>query len=172
MEIYCLFCKSGQEGAVIALLKRHGWEAFSPFTVRNVPGENGLKRTKARLLPGYVFFDAQDEPDWDLIRRFSGVLKTLHYEDGARALRAEDLAFVKWLKRYEGMVDVSQVIKVGTKIAFVSGPLVGMEARVLKVNKSRRQVQIALGNEDAFFRSIWCAIEYIESNVDVEMISK
>ena len=172
MESYCLFCKSGQESLVIELLKRRGWEAFSPFAIRNTPGENGLRRTKARLLPGYVFFDAENEPDWDAIRRFSGVLKALHYEDGTRALRDEDLAFVNWLKRYEGMVDVSQAIKVGTKIAFVSGPLVGMEAKVLKVNKSRKQVQIALGNEDAFFRSIWCAIEYIESNVDVEMISK
>ena len=107
-------------------------------------------------MPGYVFFDAQDEPDWDLIRRFSGVLKTLHYEDGARALRAEDLAFVKWLKRYEGMVDVSQVIKVGTKIAFVSGPLVGMEARVLKVNQVSSRMSFLMAS---------CSLVYSASNV-------
>ena len=168
MESYCLFCKSGQESLVIDLLNRRGHAAFSSFAVRPKPTDGGLKRTKARLLPGYVFFDAEDEPDWDEIRRFSGVLKVLHYEDGTRSLRDEDLAFVKWLKRYEGMVDVSQVIKVGTKIAFVGGPLVGMEARVLKVNKSRRQVQIALGDQDSFFQNIWCTIEYIESNIDVD----
>lgn len=172
MESYCLFCKSGQEGAVIALLNRHGLDAFSPLAVRNKPGEGGVKRTKARLLPGYVFFDAECEPDWDAIRRFSGVLKPLHYEDGTRSLRNEDLAFVNWLKRYEGMVDVSQVIKVGTRIAFVSGPLVGMEAKVIKVNKSRKQVQIALGDGDALFHNIWCSIEYIESSVDLDKASQ
>ena len=172
MESYCLFCKSGQESPVIELLKRRGFEAFSPLAVRHKPTEGGLKRTRARLLPGYVFFDAETEPDWDAIRRFSGVLKVLHYEDGTRALRDEDLAFVKWLKRYEGMVDVSQVIKVGTKIAFGSGPLVGMEAKVLKVNKSRKQVQIALGDGEALFRNIWCSIEYLESSVDLDKASQ
>ena len=170
MNSYCLFCKSGQEGLVIDLLKRRGLTAFSPLAVRNKPGEQGLRRTKARLLPGYVFFESENEPDWDAIRRFSGLLKILHYEDGTRALRNEDLAFVRWLERYEGLVDVSEVVKVGTKIAFVSGPLVGMEAQVLKVNKSRKQVQIALGGEDAIFRNIWCSIEYIESNVDFDKL--
>ena len=172
METYCLFCKSGQENDVITLLTRKGLTAFSPLTVRNRPGAAGLNRTKARLLPGYVFFDAEDEPDWETIRRYSAVLKVLRYEDGTCALRNEDLAFVEWLKKYDGMVDVSGAVKVGTKLAFVSGPLVGMEAQVLKVNKSRRQVQIALGDGEALFHNIWCSIEYIEAYVDVDLLHK
>ena len=172
MESYCLFCKSGQEGTVIELLQRSGWDAFSPLAVRYRPNGNGLSRTRARLLPGYVFFEAEEAPDWEPVRRFSGVLKVLRYEDGSCALRGEDLAFVGWLKRYGGVVDVSQVVKVGTKIAFVGGPLVGMDAKVLKVNKSRRQVQIALGDGEVFFRNIWCSIEYIEGNTDFDMLHR
>jgi transcription antitermination factor NusG len=170
MESYCLFCKSGQEGHIIDLLKRSGYAAFSPLAVRSKPDAGGLRRTKARLLPGYVFFDAEDSPDWNTILRYSGVLRVLRYENGACALHGEDLAFVEWLKRYEGLVDVSQVVKVGTKIAFVGGPLVGMEAKVLKVNKSRKTVQIALGGEDAMFRNIWCSIEYVEKNADIDTL--
>ena len=170
MESYCLFCKSGQESLVIDLLKHSGFAAFAPYAIRNKRDGYGVRRTKARLLPGYVFFDAEDEPDWDAIRRWSAVLKVLRYEDGACALRGDDLAFVKWLKQYEGMVDVSQVVKVGTKIAFVSGPLVGMEAKVLKVNKGRKTVQIAFGDGDALFRNIWCTIEYIEGNADLDQL--
>ena len=170
MENYCLFCKSGQEGLTIKLLERDGYAAFSPFAIRNKPDKGGIRRTKARLLPGYVFFDAEAEPDWDEIRRYSGVLKVLRYEDGACALHGDDLAFVEWLKHYEGLVDVSQVVKVGSKIAFVGGPLVGMEAKVLKVNKSRRIVQIARGDGDAMFRNIWCSIEYIEGNADLDVL--
>lgn len=170
MESYCLFCKSGQEGLVITLLTHGGYAAFSPLAVRNKPDAGGLKRTKARLLPGYVFFDADEEPDWETIRRCSGVLKILRYEDGSCALHGDDLEFVKWLKQYEGMIDVSQVVKIGTKIAFVGGPLVGMEAKVLQVNKSRKLVQIALGDDDAMFRNIWCTIEYIEGNADLEKL--
>jgi transcription antitermination factor NusG len=172
MESYCLFCKSGQEGTVIELLKRSGLNAFSPLAVRYRSDENGLSRTRARLLPGYVFFEAEDEPDWERILRYTGVLKVLRYEDGYCALRGEDLAFVDWLRRYGGVVDVSQVVKVGTKITFVGGPLVGMDAKVLKVNKSRKQVQIALGDGDVLFRNIWCSIEYIEGNADFDVLHR
>ena len=172
MESYCLFCKSGREGPIIELLKRGGMAAFSPLAVRNKPGDGGLKRVRARLLPGYVFFDAETEPDWERIRRISGVLRILRYEDGVCALRGEDLNFVRWLRRYEGVVDVSQVVRVGTKIAFVSGPLVGMEAKVLKVNKSRRQVEIALGDGEALFRNVWCSIEYVGDNADFDVLHR
>ena len=153
-------------------LKLFGADPLAPLAVRYQAGTHGVKRARARLLPGYVFFDFDGTPDWDTIRRHSAILKVLHYEDGTRALRGEDLNFLNWLKRYEGMIDVSEVIKVGTKIAFVSGPLVGMEANVLKVNKSRKQVQIALGGEDAIFRNIWCSIEYIESYTDIDTLHK
>ena len=89
-----------------------------------------------------------------------------------RELRGADLDFVTWLKQYEGLIDVSEVVKVGTKIAFVSGPLMGMEAQVLKVNKSRRQVQISVGGEGNMFHTIWCAIEYIQDNMDLELLHK
>lgn len=153
-------------------LKLFEAEPLAPLAVRYQPGTHGTKRTKARLLPGYVFFDYDGTPDWDTIVRHTAVLKVLRYEDGARALRGDDLKFVNWLKRYEGMIDVSEVIKVGTKIAFVSGPLLGMEANVIKVNKSRKQVQIALGGDDAIFRNIWCSIEYIESNTDLDTLHR
>ena len=45
-----------------------------------------------------------------------------------------------------------------------------MEAKVLKVNKSRKTVQIALGDEDAIFRNIWCSIEYVEGNADIDAL--
>lgn len=172
VESYCLFCKSGQEGFVTELLKRGGMAAFSPLAVRNRPDAGSVRHVRARLLPGYVFFDAEEEPDWDTIRRYSAVLKILRYEDGSAALRGEDLSFVKWLKRCEGFVDVSQVVKVGTKIAFVGGPLVGMDAKVVKVNKSRKAVEIAVGDGDALFRNVWCSIEYIESSADLDLLHR
>lgn len=153
-------------------LKLGGAEPLAPLAVRYRPDKHGVKRAKARLLPGYVFFAYDGTPDWDTICRYSAVLKVLRYEDGSRVLRGDDLRFVSWLKRYEGLIDVSQVIKVGTKIAFVGGPLMGMEASVVKVNKGRKSVQIALGGEDAIFHNIWCSIEYIESNTDLDTLHK
>ena len=161
MAWYCLFCKGGQEQNVMRMLEERGAQPLAPLAVHLQPGERGLEKARRRLLPGYVFFEQADEPDWAGISRYSAVLKILHYQDETPELRGEDLAFVRWLKLQEGLIDVSEVVKVGTRIAFVSGPLLGMEGQVLKVNRGRRQVQINLGGEGNLFHTIWCAIEYV-----------
>ena len=144
------------------MLEERGAQPLAPLAVYLRPGEKGLEKTRRRLLPGYVFFEQAQIPDWAGIGRHSAVLRILHYQDEAPELRGSDLTFVRWLKMQEGLVDVSEVVKVGTKIAFVSGPLLGMEGRVLKVNKGRRLVQVAVGDEGHLFHTIWCAIEYVQ----------
>ena len=166
MPWYCLFCKAGQEQNVIRMLEERGADPLAPLAVHVQPGQKGLERVRRRLLPGYVFFEQEDEPDWQGIVRYSAVLKILHYRDETPELRGNDLAFVHWLQANEGLIDISRVVKVGTKIAFVSGPLMGMEGQVLKVNKGRRQVQVAVGGEGNLFHTIWCAIEYVQEKND------
>ena len=168
MPWYCLFCKAGQEQNVIRMLEEHGARPLAPLVVHMRPGQKGMERVRQRLLPGYVFFEQADALDWPGIVRHSAVLRVLHYQDETPELRDADLAFVRWLKVHEGLIDVSEVVKVGTRIAFVSGPLVGMEGQVLKVNKGRRQVQIAVGDEGNLFHAIWCSIEYVQEKKEGE----
>ena len=168
MPWYCLFCKAGQEKNVIQMLEERGAQPLAPFAVHMRPGQKGMEQVRQRLLPGYVFFEQADAPDWPGIIRHSAVLRVLHYQDETPELRDADLAFVRWLKVHEGLIDVSEVVKVGTRIAFVSGPLVGMEGQVLKVNKGRRRVQIAVGDEGDLFRAIWCSIEYVQEKKEGE----
>ena len=164
MAWYCLFCKGGQEQNVMRMLEERGALPLAPLVVHARAGARGAERTRQRLLPGYVFFEQEGQPDWAGIIRFSSVLKILHYQDETPELRGADLDFVRWLRVHEGLIDVSQVMKVGTKIAFVSGPLLGMEGRVLKVNKGRRQVQVAVGGEGDLIRNIWCSVEYVQES--------
>ena len=168
MPWYCLFCKAGQEQNVIRMLQERGARPLAPMAVHFQPGERGLEKARRRLLPGYVFFQQEQEPDWTGIIRYSAVLKILHYRDETPELRGADLDFVKWLEMQAGVIDVSRVVKVGTKIAFVSGPLVGMEGQVLKVNKGRRLVQIAVGGDGNLFHAIWCSIEYVQKRDENE----
>ena len=162
MPWYCLFCKAGQEQNVMRMLEERGARPLAPLAIRLHPGARDGERTRQRLLPGYVFFEQEDEPDWMEIIRFSSVLKILHYQDETPELRGADLAFIRWLKAHEGLIDVSKAVKVGTRIAFVSGPLVGMEGQVLQVNRGRRLVKIGIGDGEDLFRTIWCSIEYVQ----------
>ena len=162
MPWYCLFCKGGQEQNVVRMLEERGARPLAPLVVHVRTGGKGMEKERRRLLPGYVFFEQDTDPDWAGILRHSAVLRILHYQDETPELRGADLTFVRWLKMQEGLIDVSEVVKVGTKIAFVSGPLVGMDGQVLKVNRGRRQVQIAVGDEGNLFHTIWCSIEYVQ----------
>ena len=166
MAWYCLFCKGGQEQNVMRMLEEQGAKPLAPLVVHAQAKGRAVERVRQRLLPGYVFFEQADDPDWKQIVRYSSVLKVLHYQDETPELRGADLDFVRWLRAHEGLIDVSQVMKVGTRIAFVGGPLVGMEGQVLKVNKGRRQVQVAVGGEGDLIRNIWCSIEYVQENAD------
>ncbi len=151
-------------------LKTLGYAPLAPLVMRWKPSAGGMGKTARRLLPGYVFFDAAAEPDWQSIRSHDSVLSILQYDDGERAMRGTDAEFVAWLKKYDGTIEVTHVIKVGTKLEFVDGPLKEMEGRILKVNKNRKQVQLGLGDEKSLMRTIWCSIEYIEQNVDTDKL--
>ena len=167
---YCLFCISGQESKVMAMLKSHGYIPLAPLVMHWKPEAGRLKKSARRLLPGYVFFEADADPDWQSIRADEAVLRILQYDDGERAMRDSDAAFVAWLKKYDGTIEISQAVRVGTKLEFIGGPLKDMEGKIVKVNKGRRQVQIALGDEQSMMRTIWCSIEYIEEYTDTDTL--
>lgn len=63
-KIYCLFCLSGQENKIIDRLKQYGYQTLAPTVMRWKKDENGTKKSICRLLPGYVFFETAEEPDW------------------------------------------------------------------------------------------------------------
>lgn len=117
---------------------------------------------KVPLLPRYVFFDAPDghEPNWYRIKSQSSVQRVLRYDDGECALHGEDLEFVRWMKGVNGLLEVSQVVQVGTRIRVIGGPLKQYEGKIVEVKKRRGQVAIEI-SECGHFGKIWCPIEYI-----------
>ena len=169
--IYCLFCVAGSEGMVVKNLQRLGYQALSPIVLKWKPVNGKLTKRPSRFLPGYIFFSANNDctPDWGSIRSIQKVLRILQYDDGSRDLHGSDYEFYNWLKSYEGVIDVSQVVQEGTKIRFVSGPLTELNGTVVKVSKSRKQVAVNLGDDSAI-RLVWCGIEYVEVTSNEEDI--
>lgn len=135
------------------LRARRGYNPLAPFVIRWEPSAQGIKRSACRLLPGYVFFETADIPDWSQLNSDEEVLRILQYEDGQYALRGSDLAFVAWLKKYDGTIEISHVLQVGSKVEFLDEPLIRYGRHVTKVNKNRK------------FKSFWemrerCSIQF------------
>lgn len=171
-KVYCLYGQTGHENLFIRDLQRMGYTAYSPSVekVRPVKDGTGTRLVRTRLLPGYVFFEGEEEPTWAEMRHIDHVYRLLTYGDGTKALYGKDLEFVNWLRLHQGIIEVTKVIKEGTKIRFVSGPLCDMDVKVLKVNKSRRQVQVGIDSENSVLSTMWCAIEYLQENADLDKL--
>jgi len=163
-DIYCLHCLSARQEAIIRILERMGYTPFAPLEIKRDYRTDPPAIRKRYLIPGYVFFNADQGvlPDWSGISRVDGVIRPLEYDDHSKAFRGEDLAFVYWLKGRSGIVDISKVIRVGTKIRVVEGPLKYYEGRIKRVNKSRKSVAIEIGNA-GLLNVVWFPVEYVES---------
>ena len=66
------------------------------------------------------------------------------------------------MKKYNGILCISQVLQVGTKIQVIDGPLKDFEGMIVDVKKSRRVVAVQI-SESGHFQKIWCPVEYVTS---------
>lgn len=171
MNTYCLFCCSGKENSVIKMLKNEGFSAIAPTVIHWTGGAAQPRKAARRLIPGYVFFDAEQEPHWDRILKDSAVLKLLSYGDGEYALRGADLDFIEWIKKNSGVIEMSSAVRVGSMIEFIDGPLKNLNGRITKVNKSRRQVQVSFGADNGIVSRVWCSMEFVCANVDTYSVA-
>jgi len=165
-QVYCLFCETGRETQVEALMRKIGYEII-PSTAEYRVVKGGKQGREWRpILPGYVFFTAQTGPDWKKITGLDHVYYPLGYSDSTHALRGEDLDFVRWLlRRASGTgasgIGLSRVVRVGTKIKVVDGPLKDYEGSIVKVNLRRGCAAVEISTEGVV-RRVWLGFEVME----------
>ena len=163
LPLGCVFCKTGFEESTARLLRATPLmhRVFVPRKVEH-RSQNGVKSTVRKVLfPGYVFFEA--EPEWRpplLLYHADYVLRLLHRE-GDWHLYGDDEAFARWLLRHDGLLDMSQAYREGTRVVIKSGPLKELEGVITKVDRHNRNGQITV---DLFGRktSVWLAFEIID----------
>jgi transcriptional antiterminator NusG len=159
--VYCLACFSGQERKVEDFIKQSGYKVISAIVERSVV-KNGKRYKEFRsLLPGYVFMVSDGLPVWDMLIRFRYICRPLRYGDGTMCLRGGDLDFVRWLQRYNGVIETSKVIQEGTKIRIISGPLMDYEGKIIKVNKRQKCAAVRLVSEKIPC-TVWLSFDFIE----------
>ncbi|MDR2924581.1 MAG: transcription termination/antitermination NusG family protein, partial [Azoarcus sp.] len=109
--VYCIFCETSLEKNVETFLKGLGYNVISALVERNIV-KNGKQIKELRsIIPGYVFFECDFELDWSSwkeINNFNSIYYPLHYSNREKILKDNDLLFVKWLKRNNGIIKVSK----------------------------------------------------------------
>ena len=110
--------------------------------------KKGLNRTSlAPIFPGYVFYEANEvHPNiYRAFRQLTGFVRFLKDQDGLEALGGEDRELLLHFLSFGEVVDKSLVyFDEERRIRVKSGPMKGLEGRIVKVDKRKRRAKIRL----------------------------
>jgi transcriptional antiterminator NusG len=101
----------------------------------------------APIFPGYVFYEAEEVHPrlyW-AIRQLSGFVRFLRNDGSLEALGGEDRGLLTHFLSFGEVVDKSLVyFDDNRRIRVKSGPMKGLEGRIVKVDKRKKRAKISL----------------------------
>jgi len=160
INYYCIFCETSKELIVEKILKGLGLNVISALVERNIFKNGEWIRELRSIIPGYVFFESNCEPDWKKIIENTFIYYPLRYSDKSKNLKNNDLIFIKWLKGQNGSVKISKVMEIGNKIQILEGPLKEFEGQIIKINKKQKCACVKIDGE-GLKSTAWLSYEII-----------
>ncbi|MGX8678760.1 MAG: transcription termination/antitermination NusG family protein [Sphaerochaetaceae bacterium] len=150
----CIHCLTGKEpeaaSSIERLFHQNGMDdtiVWFPKKVTRLRVKGKISEEMRPLFPGYIFFffgyEQDALPAFD-IRRTPFVVRILTYGDGTIDLRGPDLSVAKWIHRNGGDIAISKVVyNPGEKLHIVDGPMQGLDALVVKVDRHKKKVWVS-----------------------------
>ena len=171
MNYYALQVKTRGEEKFIRLFRGQHPEITLPlhFPQRSMDIRRGGKiiPSKLAVFPGYIFLEVPDEDSilryqW-AFRRTDGFYRFLRSNQDIVPLQSRDLELVLHFIKYVGpLAGKSKVyFDENSRIAVISGPLSGLEGRIIKADKRKGRAKIRLDLYGDSF-SIDLAFEVLE----------
>ena len=170
MNWYVLFVKGGLENQIKNFLNDQfdDWVSFYPM-VQKIHTSKGKKKVCLRpLFPSYIFVKSNIDAAefryrlFQIRGRMSGIIKELEYEhDAISALREDEIYYLEHLLDDNFQVLPSTGVLQEGRVHVISGPLVGLDDKIVKVNRHNRSAIIQfniLGEE----KSASVALEIVD----------
>lgn len=105
------------------------------------------KESLLPLYPGYVFYNTEhlDTEVFWVLRRVPGFTRYLRYGEKPEPLTGEDEKILLHFLSFGEVVESSRVyFDVDNNIRVVSGPMKGLEGKIIKVDKRKRRAKVKL----------------------------
>lgn len=100
---------------------------------------------KKHLFPGYVFVVTEDiEELHEMLKRVMGMTRLLGVGEDIVPLTEEEVQFLKRFGGEEQVVEMSEGIIENSETKILSGPLVGMEGTIRKIDRHKRKAWIEI----------------------------
>ena len=110
--------------------------------------KNGVERESlAPIFPGYLFFEAEEltsEIHW-ILRRTAGFVRFLKSNQNIEPIMGTDKELLLHFLHFGEIVEKSNVwFDENKKIRVLSGPMKGLEGRIIKVDRRKKRAKISL----------------------------
>lgn len=108
--------------------------------------QNGSWNTLQKILfPGYIFMITEDvEKLFFHLKTIEGMTKLIGTGNDIIPLTEEEIIFLQRLGGEEQIVSMSEGIIEGTQVIITSGPLMGMEGLIQKIDRHKRKAWLDL----------------------------
>jgi len=158
MAFFVIQVRTGKEQQYIRqaekVLQPPDQRLFWPRRSLRIRRQGKWKNSVAAIFPGYLFLqiDSISPPLYGALKRISGFLRFLKDNQHIEALNTRDQEILLHFISYGEIVQRSRVyFDQDNRIRVISGPLKGMEGRVVKVDRRKGRARIRLEMyEDAF----------------------
>ena len=172
MNYYALQVKTRAESKFIRLFKAQHQDITFPihFPQRRIDirRKGVIRQETSAIFPGYVFVEAPSDEEiiaiqWDF-RRTDGFYRFLKSNQNISPLMDRDLELVlHFIKNAGPVAGKSRVyFNENSRIVVVDGPLMGLEGKIVKVDKRKRRAKIKLDLYEESF-TIDLAFEVIDA---------
>ncbi len=165
MYAYCLFCRTGQEKAVVQKIAAQFGGIYALAVEKERHQKSKGIRTVVRdvVLPGYVMLYTMEELAPNRLKYMDGLYRLLKNADGKSELMGTDLQFAQWVFENGGLIKTSLAYREGTRVHILDGPLKTLEGKILRIDVRSRccQVQIPFANREV---NIWLSFDFVEAD--------
>jgi transcriptional antiterminator NusG len=149
MRYFALQVRTGKEARFITVARRRHPEASLLWPRRSLRIRKGgeWKDSLAPLFPGYLFLRAEDFDDvpWRALNSLPDFVRFLPSNDRIVPLDEHDQATLSHFLSFGEVVDRSVVtFDENRRIRVVSGPLQGLEGRIVKVDRRKGRAKVRL----------------------------
>ncbi|MFD3155943.1 antiterminator LoaP [Haloimpatiens sp. FM7330] len=152
---YVLFVNTNQEEKVKKILEREVGDEYKfivPTRELKERKDGKWHKVRRKLFPGYVLIKGvMNVEAYYKFKKVPGIIKLLRNEDEVLTVDEKELKVLKILIDNESNnIGISTLYKENDKIKITEGPLVGLEAQIVKVNsrKGRAKVSLSFMNEE------------------------
>lgn len=161
---YCIYVLTGTETLICNELNNNYEELLAlPILKIQHKSKNSVKYdVETTLLPGYAFIYIPKGNNIFEYKTSQYYYRVLDKKNDYGKLTGEDLEYANWVKSTNGIIPISEAIKIDNKVKIISGPLKKLEGKIIKYDKRNRNclIEVEFLNK---ITNVWLPFEYVKS---------